>query len=166
MGPSIPKSNNGAPPLMPDIPDLRMDGGPRPLHHQVQRIMKLGEMMLTRTSHRRVLIVDDDENVRYVLRLILEVDDFEVVGEATDGVEAVPQAVSLRPDFIVLDQQMPNRDGQATAEMIRELVPDAQIIAFSAILERKPAWADAYLAKQNISDVAPLVEGLIDLRDH
>lgn len=120
--------------------------------------------MFTRTDHRKVLIVDDDPGVRQILRLMLEVEDFDVVGEATDGVEAVPQAVECRPDFVLLDEQMPRRGGTETALMIRDMVPGAQIIAFSAILDRKPPWADAFLEKHNISDVAPLVEGLIDLR--
>ena len=121
--------------------------------------------MITRTTHRKVLIVDDDPGVRHVLRLILEIEDFDVVGEAVDGIEAVPQAVAYQPDFILLDEQMPNRTGEETAAMLRNIVPAARIIAFSAILEAKPAWADAFLEKQNINDVAPLVEGLIDLRE-
>lgn len=120
--------------------------------------------MFVRSNHRKVLIVDDDPGVRQVLRLMLEVEDFDVVGEAMDGVEAVPQAVACQPDFIVLDEQMPRRGGSETALLIRDIVPGAQIIAFSATLDRKPTWADAFLEKHNISDVVPLVEGLIDLR--
>lgn len=121
--------------------------------------------MFIRSASRKVLIVDDDPGVREILRLILEVEDFDVVGEAVDGVEAIPQAVAHQPDFILLDEQMPRRTGHETAALIRRMVPSAQIIAFSAILDRKPEWADAFLAKQNINDVAPLVEGLIDLRE-
>lgn len=121
--------------------------------------------MSARRDHRRVLIVDDDAGVRQLLRMILEIEDFEVVGEATDGVEAVPQALDLEPDFVVLDQQMPNRDGAATAALIRVSLPGAVIIACSAIVDSRPAWADAFVAKQNMCDVAPLVQGLIDLRD-
>jgi len=116
-------------------------------------------------DHRRILIVDDDPSVRQLLRMILEVEDFEVVGEATDGVEAVPRALELCPDVVVLDQQMPNLDGAATAEILRVSLPEALIIACSAIIESKPVWADAFLAKQNMSDMAPLVQGLIDLRE-
>lgn len=121
-------------------------------------------MPTTGTHHRKILIVDDDPSVRQILRLMLEVEDFDVVGEAIDGIEAVPQAVAYEPDFILLDEQMPRRGGEETAAMIRDMVPGALIIAFSAILDGKPSWADAYLEKQNICDVAPLVEGLIDLR--
>ena len=118
------------------------------------------------TTRRRILIVDDDPSVRQLLRLMLEVGDFDVVGEAVDGIEAVPQAVAYQPDFIVLDQQMPNRGGEEAAGMIRSQCPDALIIAFSAVIDKKPLWADAFLEKHHISDMAPLVEGLIDLRAH
>ena len=121
--------------------------------------------MYANEDHRRVLIVDDDPSVRQLLRIVLEVEDFEVVGEANDGVEAVPQALALQPDFVVLDQQMPNRDGAATAEILRISLPETVIIACSAIADSKPVWADAFLAKGNMADVAPLVQGLIDLRD-
>lgn len=120
--------------------------------------------MLIRTGNRKVLIVDDDPGIRQVLRLLLEVEDFDVVGEAADGIEAVPQAVASQPDFIVLDEEMPRRGGGEAAAMIRNMVPTAQIVAFSAILDRKPTWADAFLEKHNICDLGPLVEGLIDLR--
>ena len=117
-------------------------------------------------NKRRVLIVDDDPSVRQLLRLMLEVGDFDVVGEAVDGIEAVPQAVAHQPDFIVLDQQMPHRCGEEAAAMIRSQCPDALIIAFSAVIDQKPMWADAFLEKHHITDMAPLVEGLIDLRTH
>ncbi len=121
--------------------------------------------MYATSDHRRILIVDDDPSVRELLRIVLEAEDFEVVGEAKDGVEAITRAVELQPDFVVLDQQMPNRDGAATAAMLRLALPEAAIIACSAIAEKKPAWADAFLAKQNMGDVGPLVQGLIDLRN-
>lgn len=116
------------------------------------------------THRRKILIVDDDPSVRQLLRLMLEVHDFEVVGEAGDGVDAVPQAVAHQPDFIVLDEQMPHRGGEEAAGIIRTECPGAMIIAFSAVIDRKPLWADAFLEKHHISDMAPLVEGLIDLR--
>ncbi len=122
--------------------------------------------MSRRTDHRRVLIVDDDPTVRYLLRLILQVDEFDVVGEAVDGIDAVPKAVDLQPDFIVLDQQMPRRDGAETAPLIRRAAPDAQIIACSAVIERKPLWADGFVSKQELSNVSSLTEALIDLREH
>ncbi|MCK9926609.1 response regulator transcription factor [Frankia sp. Mgl5] len=63
----------------------------------------------------RLLIVDDQELIRTGLRLILEaLDDFEVVGEAADGQEALARAEELRPDVVLLDIRMPRMDGVET----------------------------------------------------
>lgn len=67
----------------------------------------------------RVLIVDDEELGRDVLRLRLEaVPDVEIIGEASDGDAAVAEILSLRPDLVFLDVQMPGRDGLAVLEAV------------------------------------------------
>jgi CheY-like chemotaxis protein len=108
-----------------------------------------------------VLIVDDDENVRQVLRLLFEFEDFDVAGEACSGVEAVPLALKYDPDFIILDFLLPGMAGDKTASLMRTLVPQARIIAFSAILAEKPAWADSYLNKDRITEIAPLLTSVM-----
>lgn len=110
---------------------------------------------------RTVLIVDDDEEIRHVLRLMCEVEGFEVVGEASNGVEAVPLALSTQPSAVILDYLMPRRRGDVTATLLRSLVPDAKIVAFSAALDANPDWSDSYLNKERISEIAPLLERLI-----
>ncbi|MBB5874000.1 DNA-binding NarL/FixJ family response regulator [Allocatelliglobosispora scoriae] len=69
----------------------------------------------------RVLLVDDEALVRSGLRMILEAaGDLAVVGEARDGDEAVQAAARLRPDVILMDVRMPQRDGlSATSELAR-----------------------------------------------
>lgn len=67
----------------------------------------------------RVLIVDDEELGREVLRLRLgSVPDVEIIGEAADGEEAVQTILSLRPDLVFLDVQMPGRDGLEVMEAV------------------------------------------------
>jgi DNA-binding NarL/FixJ family response regulator len=68
----------------------------------------------------RVLLADDQEMVRAGFRMILAVQpDVEVVGEAQDGAEAIRRAVSLRPDVVLMDVQMPRTDGlAATREVV------------------------------------------------
>lgn len=117
----------------------------------------VGEARPTRT----VLIVDDDEEIRHVLRMLCEMEGFEVVGEASNGVEAVPIALHHQPAFVILDYLMPRMNGDDAAKLLRTMAPDAKIVAFSAVLDRKPEWSDSFLNKERVSEVAPLLERLI-----
>lgn len=117
--------------------------------------MELGE-------HRRVLVVDDNPHIRELLRLVLEVDHF-VVYTAPDGISAVAEAVAGGPDVIVLDEQMPNRTGSEAAALIRSVLPHVRIVAFSAVMDGKPEWADAFCAKTDIADIGSIVGRVIDL---
>jgi CheY-like chemotaxis protein len=110
----------------------------------------------------RVLIVDDDEDIRDALRLLFE-EDYDVVGLAGDGTEAVEISGKTAPDVIVLDYLMPGMSGEQVAGVLREIVPSARIVAFSAILDTKPLWADAFLNKSRIDEIAPLIGALLQL---
>lgn len=107
-----------------------------------------------------VLIVDDDEEIRHVLRIMFELEGFEIAGEAASGLEAIPMAMKHQPDVILLDYLMPGMNGEDTARMIRTIAPDARIVAFSAVLDEKPEWSDSYLNKERVSEVIPLLERL------
>lgn len=112
-------------------------------------------------STKTVLIVDDDEEIRHVLRLLCESEGLEVVGEAGNGVEAVPLALKHQPDFVILDYMLPRLDGEGAAEILRTVTPDSRIVAFSAILEQQPPWADAFLNKERITELMPLLRSFI-----
>ncbi len=77
----------------------------------------------------RILIADDHAVVRRGLRSILQIEkDFEIVGEASDGTEAVEKARLLRPDVVIMDLIMPLKNGgEATAEILAEL-PKTRIL--------------------------------------
>ena len=119
----------------------------------------------TELMNRKVLIVDDDPGIRQALRVMLEVEHFDVVGEAVNGIEAIPRAIDLEPSVIILDHQMPRRDGEQTAAIIRQLLPGVRIIAFSAVLDGQPSWADAWLNKTSIVDLASIVESLLEAQN-
>jgi PAS domain S-box-containing protein len=79
-----------------------------------------------------VVIADDSDDIRLLLRTQLEADGrFAVVGEAADGAAAVEVARSLQPDLIVLDLAMPNVDGLQALPMIREVAPSARVVVLS-----------------------------------
>jgi DNA-binding NarL/FixJ family response regulator len=67
---------------------------------------------------RTILIVDDQANFRSLARSLLEADGYLVVGEAADGITAIEQARSLKPDVVLLDVQLPDLDGFAVCEQL------------------------------------------------
>ncbi len=103
---------------------------------------------------RRVLLVDDSSDIRLLLRRTLtRASTFEIVGEASDGREAIVLAGNLQPDVVVLDLAMPVMDGLEALPQIRQRLPDAKIVVLSGFEEGRTeqaaleAGADAYIEK-------------------
>ena len=85
----------------------------------------------------RVVVVDDTDHVRRMVVDMLEIDGFEVVGQAGSGMEAFDVAVETQPDVVVMDYQMPHMDGLTAAAKIRAERPSQAIILYSAYLDRE-----------------------------
>ena len=84
----------------------------------------------------RILIADDHRVVRQGLRLLLKVDpDLDVVGEASNGAEAVRLAGQLRPDVVLMDLVMPVMDGITATAAIRRETPEVEVLALTSVLE-------------------------------
>jgi NarL family two-component system response regulator LiaR len=80
----------------------------------------------------RVLIVDDSEQVRQDLRLFLSlIGGVEIVGEASNGLEAVRLAEGSRPQVVLMDLEMPVLDGCAATRQIKALQPACRVIALT-----------------------------------
>lgn len=83
-------------------------------------------------SNLRILIVDDNRAVRQGLRTLLESrHEWQVVGEAVGGLEAVEKATKLRPDVVILDYSLPELDGLSAAALIRKAAPQAELMVLT-----------------------------------
>ena len=124
--------------------------------------------MMTLCKVRRVLIVDDVADLRALLRMALSHnEEFEVVGEAANGLEAIMQAELHQPDLVVLDLSMPVLDGLEALPRILEVAPDARVVVLSGFDQgrmRGPALAAgaaAYVEKGDIFLVAETLKNII-----
>ena len=103
----------------------------------------------------RVMIVDDHSIVRVGLKQVLEQSgEFEVVGQAADGEEAVRVAAEVSPDVVVMDVIMPKKDGVEACREIMESAPETRVVMLTAstevdaIVEAVAAGATGYLQKE------------------
>ncbi len=120
----------------------------------------------------RVLITDDHSVVRQGLRIFLSLDpDIQVVGEASDGREALDMARILRPDVVLMDLLMPVMAGIEATQLIRKEMPDVEVVALTSVLEDASvtgavrAGAIGYLLKDtNVEELHRAVRGAAEGR--
>jgi len=107
-----------------------------------------------------VVIVDDHASFRRTARRILEEAAFDVVGEASEGAEALAVIGELRPDVVLLDVQLPDRDGfQVAAELCRWSIPPIVVLVssrsrsdYGSLIDR--SGARGFLNKAELSGAA------------
>jgi NarL family two-component system response regulator LiaR len=107
----------------------------------------------------RVMLVDDHAVVRSGLSaFLLAYDDFELVGEASSGEQALRLCEQVKPDVVLMDLVMPGMDGAAATHAIREKCPSIQVIALTSFKEQElvqgalQAGAIGYLLKNVSAD--------------
>ncbi len=110
----------------------------------------------------RILVAEDEALIRLDLVEMLTEAGYEVVAQATNGVEAIALAKEFKPDLAILDVKMPEMDGITAAESIIEIAPVLMLTAFSQkeLVERaRDAGVMAYVVKPfSINDLTPAIE--------
>jgi two-component system nitrate/nitrite response regulator NarL len=103
--------------------------------YSVAQLSNFGEVLVAQRKKLvpvRILIVDDHDVVREGVRSILKKrSDWEVIGEASNGQEALAQTEALRPDVIILDITMPQMSGLDVARKITQSTPDSRVVMFT-----------------------------------
>lgn len=116
----------------------------------------------------RFLIVDDSELVRQSLRTVLLANpEWEICGEASDGLTAVEMFEDLRPNIVILDFQMPGMNGIDAARRMFEIAPNVPIVLFtqhaSADLEKhaQEVGIRSVVSKTNAFSMVGMIEALL-----
>lgn len=116
----------------------------------------------------RLLIVDDFEPWRRtVYSLLLQSRDLQVVGESSDGLDAVHKSEELRPDLVILDIHLPKMNGLMAARLIRKVSPKTRVLFLSScestdIMQEALRVGDGFVVKVNAArDLLPIIGSVI-----
>ncbi|MFZ6863432.1 response regulator [Undibacterium sp. Ji67W] len=115
-----------------------------------------------------ILLIDDNDITREVLRVVLRSEGYNVVGEATDGGAGLDMALKLRPNIILLDVVMPKISGLEILPKIKEMLPEAMVLMVTAskdnetVSEAVKAGIHGFIVKPfNAQKILDTVEGVV-----
>lgn len=115
----------------------------------------------------KILVVDDEKIVRSALEKLLSTHpEWEIIGEATDGLEAITKARDLQPDVVIIDVTMPEMNGLEATPEIKKVIPSAEVLIFTqhdskqVLREAQKAGASGYLLKSQAQWLVAAVEAV------
>lgn len=101
----------------------------------------LGKLMAPPKLKGKVLIVDDNDMTRTLLRGLLVAEGYQFVGEANNGEVGLDMALRLNPDIVCLDVNMPRTDGLTVLKQLREKAPEMTVVMVTGSTERETVQA-------------------------
>ena len=114
----------------------------------------------------RILLIDDNDGIRTLVRTLLENSGCcEVVGEASDGSDAISAVGRYRPDLVIMDWQMPGEDGVIATRRLKRVYPAVQVVALVTMetpelrAEFRAAGADGFFGK---ADLARMLDHVVE----
>jgi two-component system chemotaxis response regulator CheY len=142
-------------------------------------LLQYNQQPVTRRSRRdhfmaqmkfkgKVLIVDDNDMTRTLLRGLLVAEGYQFVGEANNGEQGLEMALRIRPDLVCLDVNMPRSDGLTVLKQLREQAPEVAVVMVTGSTERETVQsaitggAAGYIVKPfNSAKVLATLEGAL-----
>ena len=110
-----------------------------------------------------ILVVDDNANIRHLLRVFVETNGFKVCGEAENGADAIEKAKELRPDLVLLDLTMPIMTGTEAAPILKRMMPQVKIILFTMHAD---GTKKSMLSASGVDVVIAKSDSIKKLREH
>lgn len=121
----------------------------------------VGRRIPRSSARTRLLLVDDDADVRLMLKIRLEMTNVDVVGEATNGRQAISVIGELQPDVVIMDLMMPGIDGIEATRQIKSRYPDVHVLGYTSFPTEKLIEAGADKSFQK-TDTEALIQAVVE----
>jgi CheY-like chemotaxis protein len=126
---------------------------------------QVGSISQQPSAIRSILLVDDSDFERFTIRAAVEgLTNFQVCGEATNGVEAIQKATELKPDLVVMDLAMPMMNGLEAATVLKTALPGVPVVLLTLYADEmkgtKPSAFGIATVLSKVDGLAPLLECL------
>ncbi len=123
----------------------------------------IGHVGILSMMNGSVILIDDDEDILNLLSEYLLLEDFNIMGIGTDGLQAVNLYAEHKPDFVIMDIAMPNYDGLYGLEHIKKIDPNASVIVLTGNSDKSITQKITQLSPTVILEKPYPVEKLVSI---